>query len=167
MTNVNVNVYYVRSVFVSCYRVTLHGSVLIDSYFFFLPYKRLPIKLNGHRWHLMRSIGVCESVLNKRPSMSGAICRGLWLFFSSLASCFFNVYNIKMESPAKRKRINRTEKSRTFFTFISEENGKQIYECTLCNRNVNGTKASNLTSHLKTHPEKYVDVCSENSSIEH
>lgn len=70
-------------------------------------------------------------------------------------------------SPAKRKRINRTEKSRIFFKLVSAENGQINYECIECNKIVNGTKASNLTSHLKTHPEKYVNICSENSSIEY
>lgn len=72
-----------------------------------------------------------------------------------------------MESPAKKRRTNRTEKSKTYFKFISAENGIHIWECTLCDKRVNGTKSSNLTSHLKSHPDAYSDVCSEKSSIEH
>lgn len=72
-----------------------------------------------------------------------------------------------MEPPAKRKKINRTEKSKTFFKFVSEEHGKLNYECILCNKIINGTKGSNLTCHLKIHPDKYADVCGENSLIEH
>lgn len=71
-----------------------------------------------------------------------------------------------MESSAKKRRVNRTEKSKKYFKNISDENGKVFYECALCNRKVNGTKISNLTAHLRMHPDKYADVCSNDSPIE-
>lgn len=71
-----------------------------------------------------------------------------------------------MESSAKKRRVNRTDKSTEYFKNISDENGKVFYECALCNRKVNGTKISNLTAHLRMHPDKYADVCSNDSPIE-
>lgn len=37
----------------------------------------------------------------------------------------------------------------------------------MCTRNLNGTKASNLTSHLQSHPDIYSKVCREDPSIEY
>lgn len=57
-------------------------------------------------------------------------------------------------SPRKRKRINLTEFSRRYFNpaeIKTEENGekKVFFSCLLCKKNVNGTKNSNLYSHLQ------------------
>lgn len=72
-----------------------------------------------------------------------------------------------MEPPTKRKKINKTEKSREYFTFSHEENGKTFYQCKVCEKNVNATKAANLTSHLKSHPDEYAAVCFDDLTIEH
>lgn len=72
-----------------------------------------------------------------------------------------------MEPPAKKKKLNKTEKSRAYFTFACEENGKLFYNCKLCTKNMNANKPGNLVSHLKCHPDAYRDLCRDDSSIEH
>lgn len=72
-----------------------------------------------------------------------------------------------MQSPAKKRRINKTEKSRQYFDFSHEENSKQFYTCKICNRNLSGTKPGNLTSHLQTHPAVYAEIISDKSTIEY
>lgn len=72
-----------------------------------------------------------------------------------------------MESPAKKIKINRTEKSREYFDFSHEENFKQIYNCKICHRTINGKKLSNLTSHLQTHPTVYAEIISDKATIEY
>lgn len=72
-----------------------------------------------------------------------------------------------MDSPAKRRKINKTEKSMKFFKFIGQQNGKDLYICAECSRTVNGSHTPNLVSHLKSHPSVYADLCSEDSSIEY
>lgn len=70
-------------------------------------------------------------------------------------------------SPSKKRKINITGKSKPYFNLVSEENGKIMYQCILCNKPVNGTKSSNLSGHLKTHPDKYAELCSDKSIIEY
>lgn len=71
-----------------------------------------------------------------------------------------------LDSPARQKKINKTEKSLEYFDFLCSEKGKQFFMCKLCNRSVNGTKTSNLTSHLKSHPETYLEICRNDTTIE-
>lgn len=78
-----------------------------------------------------------------------------------------NTTNDTMQSPAKKRKFNRTEKSKDYFVFSQIENGKHIYECKHCHRNVNGTKPSNLSSHLQSHPEIYMKLCQSTCSIEY
>lgn len=66
----------------------------------------------------------------------------------------------------KRKKINKSEKSRPYFDIVSEEDGIKYFKCKECERLVNGTKGSNLTSHLRSHSEIYTEVIRENPSIE-
>lgn len=70
----------------------------------------------------------------------------------------------------KRKELSITDKSMPYFEepSITIENGKTIlkYACKLCPKNnppINGTKASNLSSHLgKKHPDIYVIIAKRN-----
>lgn len=63
----------------------------------------------------------------------------------------------KLDSPSKKRKRNQptiTEKSLEYFEFeksISTENGigKNYYKCTLCKKQINGTKENNLASHLR------------------
>lgn len=71
-----------------------------------------------------------------------------------------------MEPQAKKQKLNKTEKSREYFTFVGDEDGKPIYKCKLCPRHVNAKKPGNLLSHIKCHPDIYRDVCRDDSSIE-
>lgn len=72
-----------------------------------------------------------------------------------------------MQSPAKKRKLNITGKSLEHFEFVCDENSKKIFKCKHCERNLNGTKASNLSSHLQTHPKVYTELCREKSSIEY
>lgn len=72
-----------------------------------------------------------------------------------------------MQSPAKKRKINQTEKSRSYYDFSHVEDFKEFYTCKVCNRNVNGTKATNLTSHLKSHPTVYAEIISNKTTIEY
>lgn len=66
----------------------------------------------------------------------------------------------------KKRKINKTEKSRTFFDFLATENSKDFYTCKICKNKVNGTKNSNLVSHLQKHEDVFADLCSEDADIE-
>lgn len=68
-----------------------------------------------------------------------------------------------MESPAKKRKINKAAKSEAFFELIKESNGIKTYKCKECKKEVNGTKKSNLTSHLRSHPNIYSDLEHDNS----
>lgn len=81
-----------------------------------------------------------------------------------------------METPTKKrkkilpttpKKINKTEKSKEHFDFVGNENGKLVYNCHHCERNINGTNSSNLSSHLKVHRDIYLDICGLKESIEY
>lgn len=77
-----------------------------------------------------------------------------------------------MESTlSKRKPINKTEQSRSYYTGPEIEtlkNGeiKKIYQCKICKQPINGTKGFNLFGHLKSHKEVYEKIFSLDVSIE-
>lgn len=74
---------------------------------------------------------------------------------------------IEQTPPTTPSKINKTARSKEYFIFINEENGKSWYECTLCGEKKNGTKSSNLTTHISTvHKKVYEEICSVNPSIE-
>lgn len=66
----------------------------------------------------------------------------------------------------KKRKFNKTEKSRTYFNLVRVENGKEFYECKICSNKINGTKGSNLTSHLQHHEDLYAEICSVDPIIE-
>lgn len=73
----------------------------------------------------------------------------------------------KMASPAKQKKINKSEKSKVFFDLVDEKNPVKMYTCKECTKAVNGTRTHNLTSHLShVHPEIFSELCRENPTIE-
>lgn len=71
-----------------------------------------------------------------------------------------------METPTKKRRTNKTQKSKTYFDFLATENKKDFYTCKICKEKVNGTNASNLPSHLQKHDNVYAEICSQDGSIE-
>lgn len=71
-----------------------------------------------------------------------------------------------METQSKKRKLNRAEKSVAYFKLISEENSIKIYKCNECSKEVNGTKRSNLTSHLRCHPDIFHEAFRENQIIE-
>lgn len=72
-----------------------------------------------------------------------------------------------MASPAKQKKINKSEKSKVFFDFVEEKNGVKTFTCKECTKAINGTRTYNLTSHLShVHPEIFNELCRENPTIE-
>ena len=83
----------------------------------------------------------------------------------------------KMETPTKKRKvqqtppttpskINKTEKSKVYFILQNDE--RKLYECTLCNKTINGAKGSNLVAHLGSkHKEIHKIICSGNLSIEY
>lgn len=63
-----------------------------------------------------------------------------------------------MQSPTKKRKVNRTEKSLEYFTFSHEKNSKHFYICKICHHKFNGTKQSNLSIHLQNkHPEVLIN----------
>lgn len=55
-----------------------------------------------------------------------------------------------MESPAKKIKIKKTERAMQYFTFSRTlDQKKEMYICNTCDKEINGTKRSNLTSHLE------------------
>lgn len=71
-----------------------------------------------------------------------------------------------METPTKKRKINKSEKSEEYFVLVNDQNGIKTYQCNECKKKVNCTKRSNLTSHLRIHPDIIVELCRENQSIE-
>lgn len=67
----------------------------------------------------------------------------------------------------KKRKCNHTEKARSHFDLISNESGKKLYKCKECTKCINGTKGSNLTSHLKVHSIVYDELFRTNDSIEY
>lgn len=63
-------------------------------------------------------------------------------------------------SPRKRPRTNTVlEKAVSFFEITSENEDKKMYKCTICLSQVNGTKAHNFASHLRTkHPTIFKEI---------
>lgn len=73
-----------------------------------------------------------------------------------------------METPTKRKKINISKKSIEYFESpCTDEAGKKWYECKHCHRNVNGTKTSNLASHLRTHTRIFDEISVDIPTIEY
>lgn len=72
-----------------------------------------------------------------------------------------------METPTRKKKINKTEKSQEYFEFVGVEDGKDMFKCKDCKRRLNGTKRSNLTAHLILHPEIYSVLCNDGPQIEY
>lgn len=73
-----------------------------------------------------------------------------------------------METPTKKRKINKSKKSLDFFEFVREdEAGKKWFSCNHCKKEVNGTKTSNLASHLRIHENIYDKVCADIPSIEY
>lgn len=70
-----------------------------------------------------------------------------------------------METPTKKRK--RTDPTKEHFDFVENDNGKLIYQCHHCKKNIVGTNNSNLSSHLKVHRDIYLDICSLNESIEY
>lgn len=71
-----------------------------------------------------------------------------------------------MEGSARKRKTNKAEKSRSYYEFIREENLKKIYQCKICSKEVNGTKGSNLTSHLQMHPDIYKELDEQDLALE-
>lgn len=73
-----------------------------------------------------------------------------------------------MESPAKRKKLNKSEKAQQYFHLdTSDVNIKTNYKCTLCPKTINGRKISNLSSHLQQcHREFFESVCKEDDELD-
>lgn len=110
---------------------------------------------SGNATPLSLSISVCNSFHKRSVN-----CIRVFNFQIS------NQSKQKMEIPAKRKRLNKTEKSEEYFIFVGEESGQKYYECKLCKKKINATKKSNLASHIRYHPEIYAEICGQNSTIE-
>lgn len=70
-----------------------------------------------------------------------------------------------MERSAKKRKINKSAKSEAYFSLIKDSDGIKLYKCNECQKEVNGTKRSNLASHLRTHPDIYASV-NRDSTIE-
>lgn len=67
----------------------------------------------------------------------------------------------------KKKKFNQTQAALSHFKFLKETaDKKKKYECTHCGEERDGTKQSNLVSHLKSHPEVYANLCNDIDSIE-
>lgn len=63
---------------------------------------------------------------------------------------------------ARKRLVNNSqnEKSLEYFDFEKENRGRLMYKCRIgeCAKIVNGTKTSNLVSHLKhVHPKIYIE----------
>lgn len=72
-----------------------------------------------------------------------------------------------MEGSAKKRNTNKSEKAKAYFELIREENLKKTYQCKICSKEVSGTKASNLTSHLRVHPNIHKELDEPDFSLEH
>lgn len=75
-----------------------------------------------------------------------------------------------METPKNQKtKINKTARAQEHFTFFSYEKNDIVktYKCNHCGKKINGTKPSNLASHLIVHPEVYAQICEDPPTIEH
>lgn len=76
------------------------------------------------------------------------------------------------QSPSKKRLINKSEFSRQYFTFVREETFaendeiKKFFQCNICKREINGTKNSNLASHLQTHQHIFSKLSHLDDSIE-
>lgn len=74
-------------------------------------------------------------------------------------------------TPNKKARINLCQSSLEFFTFLDTRSKdgleKVYYTCNLCKKETNGTKLSNLSSHLSHHhPELVGKIRQPNGSID-
>lgn len=71
------------------------------------------------------------------------------------------------EPPAEKNKINRTQAAFSHFEFLREtEDKKKKYKCLHCGLERDGTKPSNLASHLKTHSDVYSKLHNSADSIE-
>lgn len=69
--------------------------------------------------------------------------------------------NKVIQSPRKRKRNQETVSAKAieYFILLSDDITKKMYKCKICASTINGTKAHNLSVHLRNvHPEKYGEV---------
>lgn len=69
-----------------------------------------------------------------------------------------------METNAQK--ANKSVKSKAYFDFVKEDDNKKIYKCKECSKIINGSKLSNLTSHLKVHPSIYHKLVAPDVNIE-
>lgn len=75
---------------------------------------------------------------------------------------------IEQTPPKTPKKINKSAKSKEHFDLITDEDEKKMYKCTYCHRNINGTKSSNLSSHLQyNHSDIYKKLCGADPSLEY
>lgn len=73
-----------------------------------------------------------------------------------------------MESPAKKRKINKTERAMPYFTFSRFDDKKEMYHCNVCKKEVNGTKRCNLPSHLeRLHETEFAVICGDYDTIEY
>lgn len=77
---------------------------------------------------------------------------------------------MELISPRKRRKINVTMCCREYFeekeTRIENGSKKVFFICTVCKKQLNGTKESNLSAHLQKHKEIYEKVCEPDGTIE-
>lgn len=73
-------------------------------------------------------------------------------------------------TPSKKKKPNATQVAEQYFVFKEEKiiDGelKRFFTCTVCNKDINGTKNTNKVSHLGCHKDVYATLHIPEESIE-